>query len=142
MQRTLSLLLPALLPSWRFFQSIEPSPRVQWAILSDASEVPETWHDYRPRPRSVPWFVMLRRLIWNPRWNESLYMVSLAERMTDEPSAHTISEIRRLIHADLPEIHGGKLLQFRLIFVTRDNGEFARHLLYLSEPAPTRNAPS
>ena len=33
MLRTLKLLLPVLIPSWRFFDFIAPSPRIQFSLL-------------------------------------------------------------------------------------------------------------
>ena len=33
MLQTVKLLLPALIPSWRFFSTIAPSPRIEFALL-------------------------------------------------------------------------------------------------------------
>jgi hypothetical protein len=87
MLKTISLILPVLIPSWRFFKAVEPSPRVQWAADGGA------WHDYRPRPERIALARIVRRLVWNPDWNEALYMVSLAERLTLAPDDQTLTEI-------------------------------------------------
>ena len=83
MKRLLLLLLPALIPSWRFFKTVEPSPRVQWTLVQDGER---KWQEFNPRPEVVSFGRMLRRMVWNPRWNEALFLVSLAERQTIDPA--------------------------------------------------------
>lgn len=99
MWRTIGLLLPALIPSWRFFKSIEPSPRIQWRW--DAPGGDHDWREFRPRPQSVSVLQMIKRLFWNPDWSDYLYVVSCAERIQQDPTAHSIEEIRRAICQDL-----------------------------------------
>lgn len=111
----LRLLLPALIPSWRFFETVQPSPRVYWRAADDAE-----WAEFRPRPANVPVWVMLVRLVWNPAWNEALYAVSLAERLTAEPTAHVERELFRVIAG---QAGSAAQIQFRLVFVTRDTSE-------------------
>lgn len=65
---------------------------------------------------------MLRRLFWNPRWNDALYLVSLAERQTIAPTEHSLQDItahiaRRLRSQKTP---AGALFQFRILYVHRD----------------------
>ena len=45
----LKLLLPALIPSWRFFDTIAPSPRIEYALLHDPHAA-AAWREFRPRP--------------------------------------------------------------------------------------------
>jgi hypothetical protein len=116
MARVFSLLLPALIPSWRFFKAVEPSPRVQWAVDGGA------WHDYRPRPDRITLSTVLCRMLWNPHWNDTLYMVSLAERLTLAPDAATLAQIWQRLGTDIAA-DAGKRVQFRLLFVTRDTSE-------------------
>ena len=70
MLRTLKLLLPALVPSWRFFDTIAPSPRIEYALLRNAEEPPSSddWREFRPRPARQSAIRMLGRLLWNPVW--------------------------------------------------------------------------
>lgn len=135
MLRTLLLLLPALLPSWRFFKTIEPSPRVEWALTTADGALPDRWHAYRPPPRHVPPLAMARRMLWNPGWNEALYLVSCAERLMEGPNAHAHEEIFRRVRADV--IQAGAvspvLLQFRLVFVSREGAQLMREVTYQSE---------
>lgn len=128
MLRVLSLLLPALIPSWRFFKSVEPSPRVQWAVVGGP------WQTYHGRPDRVGFWSMARRLVWNPQWNETLYMVSLAERLTVTPDAATLAEIwMRVGHeARLSGSATDSDIQFRLIFVTAVHAD----ITYVSDPRP------
>jgi hypothetical protein len=115
-----TLLLPGLIPSWEFFKAIEPSPRVQWRLRASHAQDNDPWQEFRPRPAHLPWWVMLRRLFWNPRWNDTLYLVSLSERLMLSPTAHSEDEIfaclaknaMAMAHPPAPQIK----LQFRLIF--------------------------
>ena len=100
MIRIVRLLLPALVPSWKFFKTIEPSPRVQWRLLSKTNDVVSDWQESRPRPEKVSLLTLARRLFWNPRWNENLYMVSLAERLSLDPSDHSRDELFGLLQEE------------------------------------------
>lgn len=139
MWRVLTLLIPALIPSWRFFNAIEPSPRVQWAWLSKGAA---DWQDYRPRPQSLSSMASLRRLFWNPHWNDALYMVSLAERLTIAPTQRGLVEIWRRVALDATTPPNKKAkLQFRLLFVSRETGTIKQEVTYLSDPRHPRDLP-
>ncbi|WP_172328620.1 hypothetical protein [Mangrovicoccus sp. HB161399] len=126
MPGTFRLLLPALLPSWRFFSGVGPSPRIE---IRGADGL---WRELAPRPAHVPVLRMLRRLAWNPRWNGRLYLVSLAERMVEEPTAHSLSELRSRIPAELPP-GTPPPAAFRLTFVFRRGDRLEREVLWSSE---------
>lgn len=133
------LLLPALMPSWRFFKSVDPSPRVEWRMLASASGPPMQWQEFRPRPQRLSPLAMAGRMLWNARWNESLFLVSCAERLTLAPTAHSRQEILRRIAADLQRaLPPGALLpylQFRLVFLDRsEDGRLVKAVTYQSEP--------
>lgn len=139
MRSLLKLLLPALIPSWNFFDVIAPSPRVEYARLRSIGDASGDWREFRPRPAQVPPLEMLKRLAWNPRWNESLFLVSCAERLTEEASAHSEDEIFKRIAADLvrePDDAERPWLCFRLVFLGREAE--AREILF--QPAPRRLA--
>lgn len=141
MLKTLSLILPVLVPSWRFFQTIEPSPRVQWAVLSAPDAAPDDWQEFRPQPATVSLFQMLLRLVWNPARNEDLFVISCAERIKDHPTAHSIKEIRHRIQDDLERTRGdttAQMLQFRLVFVRRDQTRLVEDVVFVSDPFPNR----
>lgn len=135
MLRILSLLLPGLIPSWKFFKSIEPSPRVQWRSLHGEEAAISEWQEFRPRPQHVTLLETIGRLFWNPDWNETLYLVSLSERLTLEPTEHSEREIKMLLSHHLgviePEI---EQVQFRLVFLHREGGELVEEITHLSEP--------
>lgn len=131
MVRTFGLLLPALIPSWAFFKAVEPSPRVQWRFVPGD----ETWHEFRPRPQHLSGLAIFKRLFWNPRWNETLYMVSLAERLTLAPSAQSLAEIQRILTQDVAgKAPAGAQLQFRLMFVHRHGAGLSETETYRSDP--------
>jgi hypothetical protein len=136
MWRALSLLLPALIPSWRFFDLIAPSPRIEFRLLHDVDAPADGWREFRPRPARISFVQMLVRLIWNPAWNESLFLVSCAERLLDEPSDHSRIEIERRIAAEVTRAmpDATPFLQFRLILIARDGAKLTRSVAYLSAP--------
>ena len=133
MMHLLGLLLPALIPSWRFFKSVEPSPRVQWAAEDGV------WHAFRPRPAHVSVAQMMGLLFWNPDWNDYLYVVSLAERMVVAPSDHSEAEIYRRVQAEAMRcgVTDGRV-QYRLIFLSREEKGLVEEELYRADPIPVR----
>lgn len=133
MLRPLALLLPALIPSWRFFDVIAPSPRIEYALLP-AADASADWREFRPRPQRVSVATMASRLAWNPRWNETLFLVSCAERLVDAPGAHSENEIFRRVAAGLgPGVHE-PWLALRLLFVARDGEALVREVLFEASP--------
>jgi hypothetical protein len=136
MPNPLQLLLPALIPSWNFFDVIAPSPRVEYAVTPSVEAAPEAWREFRPRPERVTPATTAARLLWNPRWNESLFLVSCAERLIDNPTAHSEDEIFKRIAADL--IRSGEALEgwlaFRLVFIAREGEAMAREVLFEAAP--------
>ncbi len=138
MPNPLRLLLPALIPSWNFFDEIAPSPRVEYALTAVRDEEPGAWHEFRPRPAHVSVPTMLARLVWNPRWNQTLFVVSCAERLTDEPTDHSQDEIFRRIAADLARQADTATLEpwlsFRLVFLSREGEAIRSEVLYQSAP--------
>lgn len=79
----LRLILPVLFPSWRFFNSIGPSPRIMLRFNDDQ------WQEYRPKPATLKFWERLGTLIYNPVGNKTLFVHSCAVRLFDEidPSA-------------------------------------------------------
>ncbi|HEX7872895.1 MAG TPA: hypothetical protein VF475_08300 [Sphingobium sp.] len=139
----LRLLLPALVPSWRFFDAVSASPRVDYAILAAPDEAAGHWEEFRARPAVLRLGTMLRRLAWNPQWNENLYLVSLSERLMTatgvETQAHSQRELLRRVarHLDRHGLSGpGDYLQIRLRFVSRTGpGEdVVSEVAYESDP--------
>src|SRR4051812_32544201 len=124
MLQTLKLLLPALIPSWRFFDVITASPRIEFALLGTAQDSPDHWEEFRPRPKSVSVGNTLKRLFWNPYWNETLFMVSCAERLIDNPTDHSEQEIYARIQRELACRATDKtvtsFVQFRLTLIGRE----------------------
>lgn len=141
MLNPLRLLLPALIPSWNFFDVIAPSPRVEYALTASAADAPDAlgeWQAFRPRPEHVSVAAMLSRLVWNPRLNETLFVVSCAERLIDHPTDHSQDEIFRRIAADLARQPDAALLpaclSFRLVFLSREGEAIDSEVLFQSAP--------
>jgi len=141
MVNALTLLLPCLFPSWTFFSTVEPSPRVHWRATSGTGETQSDWVLFRPRPAHLSAGTMLRRLLWNPGWNETLYLVSLSERVMLTNSAHSVEGISRLIATELgtrcpAELADHTHFQFRLEFVHREGRALVREVGYVSAHYP------
>ena len=138
MLHTLKLLLPALLPSWRFFDFIVASPRIQFALLSAENDSSCEWHEFRPRPARLSFMQMLGRMLWNPLWNESLFLVSCAERLVEHPTLHSEDEILKRIIQELQANPAGSHLlaathlQFRLLLVQRQGDQLDSEVVYHS----------
>lgn len=126
-------LLPALIPSWRFFKEVGPSPRVEYRLIT--GEDADRWVEAFPRPATLSPLAMLSRLFWNPDWNDQLFLVSCAERMVEAPSDHSLRNLNERIARRL-DCDGSVSLQIRLIFVTRAADGVARTTLYESTPTP------
>ena len=138
MLRTLKLLLPALIPSWRFFDEIAPSPRIEFTVLQTEQATPNHWQEFRPRPTHLSIIPMFKRLFWNPQWNETLFLVSCAERLMTEPTEHSIQEIQSRIALDLNQNQADKemppYMQFRLTVLYREGNELKKHITFTSQP--------
>jgi hypothetical protein len=117
---------------------IAPSPRVEYAQSPSREDAPSDWREFRPRPEHVSVPTMLGRLFWNPRWNETLFVVSCAERLIDQPTDHSQDEIFRRIAADLAPLPDGVALEpwlsFRLVFLSREGDAVDREVLFQSAP--------
>ena len=134
--KPLKLLLPALIPSWNFFDIINPSPRIEYSLHSAENEKPLNWVEFRPKPSHLSLSDMLKRLFWNPKWNESLFLVSCAERILENYTLHSENEILKRIKKDIrlrkvqaTETH----LQFRLLFIQRVGAELKTDVLFNSK---------
>ena len=135
----LTLILPVIFPSWRFFSSIGASPRIQLAFLQHETDEPHTWSEFRPRPARVTFREGLWRLLWNPDWNETLYINTCAEHLCDEYSLVREQEILRRILAAVivgkitPELDA-KFLLFRISTITRENNAVTQSVVFTSTP--------
>ena len=132
----LKLLLPALIPSWRFFDAVGPSPRIEFALLEAPQDEPAEWREFRPRPTLLTGPEMLRRLFWNPDRNESLFLTSCAERLLETPTAHSRDEIQTRLAADLAP-DAPLYVRWRLVRIQRRGAQLVTDVAYVS---PVRRA--
>jgi hypothetical protein len=128
MLQILSYILPVLLPSWRFFERVEASPRVEYRLEGQGG-----WQLFQPRPPRVTLAQMPTRLVWNPQGNDALFVTSCAERIAEHPTDHSIAEIGNRIAAMLAIEGRGGRAQFRLVFVARKDGQMIRDVVFVSE---------
>lgn len=132
----LKLLLPVVVPSWRFFDFISASPRVEFRA-STGDQLPDEWRLLSCRPERLSWVQYLRALIWNPRWNDELFLVSCAERLLDKPTPHSEAEIStrilRYLHSESGDQQGDHFhYQFRIMLVSRVDKAIHQQQAYLS----------
>ncbi|MDB5490621.1 MAG: hypothetical protein JWO78_470 [Micavibrio sp.] len=134
----LALLLPALIPSWRFFDAIAPSPRIEFALLNARRDGPVIWQEFRPRQKNrLTMGDMVKNLFWNPLWNENLYLVTCAERLINNPADRCGQDIITRLRTSLSEpggdLTGKPYLQFRLTFVSREGEQLESRTAFTSE---------
>lgn len=126
------------MPSWRFFDRIGPAPRIECSLAATAAETGREWRELRPRPARVPIAATIARLFWNPRRNESLFVVSCAERLLEEPTRERASllwtRVADAVRADLAGSNSSTYLRIRIIEVTRQGEALADDVMYVSEP--------
>lgn len=137
--RIAGLFLPIIIPSWRFFDVIAPSPRIEICTLSKANVATTNWQIFKPKPEHLTFSQMLKRLFFNPHGNEDLYLVSLAERLAGGDCAHSEQEIVSLIRPAHPHDDKNSHFQFRLVFITRESDELQKHILWTSAPHTFKN---
>lgn len=134
----LKLLLPALFPSWRFFDVIGPSPRVEVCLLEHPADERAVWWDSRARPERLALRDRLKSFFFNARWNETLHLANCAERFVQGQTEQCTQEIRRRLRADLRTGVDGKapppFFRFRLVFVSRYEGMLRRDVAFVSPP--------
>jgi hypothetical protein len=136
MMHILKLFLPALFPSWRFFDVIGPSPRIEYALLSTRQSAPGPWQPFRPRPARLSFGSMLARIFWNPGWNESLFVATCAERLIQDPSDERFREILDRIRAELARSSTDRevapFLKVRVVFVSRQGPGLREDVAFVS----------
>lgn len=145
MLATLRLLLPALIPSWRFFDSVRPSPRIEFALFDVSNTRDIEWHAFQAHVPHLPLSAMLKRLFWNPDWNDYLYSMSCAARLLDEPTrAREEALLRRVATAAqrserARDTRSPKSIRVRIVVLKREGDRITRELMYLSAAQPLRS---
>lgn len=130
--QSIKLLFPALIPSWNFFDIIAPSPQIQFVLLNAAHTAISDWQVFRPRPQQIKFSQALKQLFWNPQWNESLFLVSCAERIMENYTTHSENEIFDRIQNDLSNQTMATHLQFRLVYTQRIGTELNKEIMFVS----------
>jgi hypothetical protein len=81
-------------------------------------------------------------MIWNPEWNESLFITSCAERLLEHPTKHSEDEILNRILRHLPDIclgmdlTGTTHLQFRLLLIQKKDAKLTEDIAFYSRTQP------
>ncbi len=122
-------LLPALFPSWRFFDVIGPSPRIELRYWQGQGRS-EEWRELLPPPRRLRPHQVAARLLWNPARNEALFFTRCAERVLEGESAKPLALIEQKIRASLPP--GATAFQFRILVLTPAGNRLGREIVFES----------
>jgi len=128
LQNLFGLLMPTLFPSWRFFEEVGPSPRIEYRTDAFAA-----WQPMTDLPERLSPWTMLRRLFFSPKWNEHLFLVSTATRLAVDPTPRDVEEIAARLSCRLKP-SGAKTYQFRVLFVAREDGRIGQFVYYESTP--------
>jgi hypothetical protein len=148
LSQSLLLLAPIVMPSWRFFDEIAPSPRIEYRLLT-SPELPHNnedlslgWHRLSPIPERLALLAYIGRLFLNPDWNERLFLMSNSERLMQYDSA---ASYQRLLQASQKDAktrlfpaptHAALFLQFRLVFISKDQDSLRRDVAFVSAAHP------
>jgi hypothetical protein len=135
----LKLLLPVFIPSWQFFKDLAPSPRIEFTLHKTAEEGLCDWQELNLRPQRLSIIEMLVSIFFNPRWNEALFIMNCAEQLIINPTEYGSREIMKRIQSELErrqvDLRMTPYLQFRLVFVSRENTSLRRDILFISKIA-------
>lgn len=142
--RALQLLMPVLLPSWRFFDRIGPAPRIDYCVHCSQASLssslsPPIWHALPLTLQHVSVRMTLMQLFFNPSRNDLLYLLSCCERVLEDGRNHAQREIllRVTTHATqqgLLEENATTLLQFRIREVQRIDAKLVDAVMFESTP--------
>lgn len=126
---------------------VAPSPRVEFALLPNPHKAPNVWQEFRPRPAKVPIREMLRRMIWNAHWNETLFITSCAERYLGDGTQKCLDQILAYLISDLQGVEpkndfNAQHVQMRFVVVTRDKDQIVREEVYRSPVYPLETVSS
>ncbi|MCH2165892.1 MAG: hypothetical protein MK098_14795 [Marinovum sp.] len=124
------LILPALIPSWRFFKDVAPSPRIKARI--DGSE----WREVQRRDERITVQLSSKHLFFNPNWNADLFLVSLSERLIATPNQERKARFDNALRAHLG-LDKATHLEWRLSLVDYHSGRIVQEVVFESaDPMP------
>jgi hypothetical protein len=137
----LKLLLPILFPSWRFFSSIGPSPRIDLGFIADTNTEPQEWIPYGVLPQKISFVSQLARLFHNPEWNLQLYLNTCAEHLIEEVSLFHEQDIGRHIlmtidkhKIKIPDNNTHLRFRIRTLEYENNNNIVQEKLVFISNP--------
>lgn len=135
----IKLLLPILFPSWRFFSSIGPSPRIEVGFAVDKNSEPQEWLPLRPLPNRINFPLAIQLLFHNPSWNERLYINTCAEHLFEDYSELREREIGRwlvatVLNKEIVVDVEFQCLVFRIRTLVFEAGQVRDDLVFVSKP--------
>ncbi len=134
--QTLKLLLPILIPSWRFFKEIAPSPRIEYRLLRSTTDE-GLWQRLELRPKKLTILQTIKSLFFNPYWNEALFITNCAEQLIINYTEFGEQEIAKRIISILErrqlDLKSSPYLEFRIVFLSKHDSKLEENVLFTSE---------
>lgn len=133
------LLLPILFPSWRFFRSIDPSPRIEYGYCESFNESPERWYPLSRIPDHFNFTSSILHLFFNPDWNQQLFMNTCAEHVFEAPNQRWENFIKKRILNDKKIVRKSLILekniiQFRIKAIINNESQITSQIIFISNP--------
>jgi hypothetical protein len=134
--QNIKILSPALFPSWRFFDTVVPAPRIEYRILQSPQKKPSRWEKLYPKPFQVSLLQKIISIFWNPRWNEYLFLINCVESFIKKPTKKNEVEVVKLIKAELArksiKFNDISHFKFRLLLLFREDTKLKEHIHFES----------
>jgi hypothetical protein len=130
----LRLILPLLFPSWRFFNSIGPSPRIMLRINQG------DWQEFCPTPVNIGLWAHLCSVFYNPTGNKTLFVHSCAVRLFDELDSSAVENIelalaQAILALQLPLCDDTAVLSWRVELLEWDSAsKITASIVYTAKP--------
>lgn len=134
-----ALILPIVMPSWRFFDVIAPAPHIEFGWADSATSNALAWRPFLPTPATIDWPLRLRHLWSNAARNETLYLLACADQVCYATSARAAAEIRARLERALANgslDRQGPYLCLRIRTVVRVGTELQETVAYSAPPWP------
>lgn len=133
----IQLLAPVFIPSWRFFDEVGSSPRIEIGFGEIQDEPPTVWMEFRSISKDISIKDYIIRMIWNPVRNQDLFLMTCAQKVLEEQKQCYIDQIKRIISASKAVQsqcrHEDRFLYFRLVYLFSDDEDLSKEIGYISD---------
>lgn len=124
MRNIFKLFIPAIIPSWRFFDFIAPSPRIEVRFFKNKPTQNQKWMEFLPASNTASPIKILSHLFYNPHRNQRLFMAACAERIAQDHCPYAKRDIETAIRSSSYHLNSTHF-QYRLKFIYREQSDIA-----------------